>query len=307
VVDSWRDGDGFPFRHTYFFPAEQYEKGLLDQLAEHCHQGWGEVEIQLHHGMVQPDTAENTQRVIEDFRDALVGHGCLSRVNGTGPVHYGFVHGNWALANSNHGRACGVDSEMRVLAETGCYGDFTLPSAPSPSQVSKINALYVCGLPLSQRAPHRKGRNLSVGRPIEQFPLIIQGPLLFRMRRPGSDSPKPYIENSALTSANPPTLERLKLWQEANIHVEGRPDWVFIKLHCHGMDPRDEAAMLGEPAQSFLRDLRGAERSSSDFRVYYTTAREMVNMAMAACDGREGSPGEYRDYRLQLIKRKGKV
>ena len=51
AVAHWRDSDGRPFRHTYFFPAEQYDKELLDRLADHCHQGWGEVEIHLHHGV----------------------------------------------------------------------------------------------------------------------------------------------------------------------------------------------------------------------------------------------------------------
>ena len=27
------------------------------------------------------------------------------------------------------GQACGVDNEMEILANTGCYADFTLPSA----------------------------------------------------------------------------------------------------------------------------------------------------------------------------------
>jgi hypothetical protein len=30
------------------------------------------------------------------------------------------------------------------------------------------------------------------------------------------------------------------------------------------------------------------------------TAREMVNIIWAACDGKDGNPGEYRDYRLKL-------
>ena len=28
---------------------------------------------------------------------------------------------------------------------------------------------------------------------------------------------------------------------------------------------------------------------------------EMVNMILAACDGREGEPGDYRDYRLRRL------
>ncbi len=30
IVDGWRDHDGRPFVHTYFYPAEQYDQGLLD-------------------------------------------------------------------------------------------------------------------------------------------------------------------------------------------------------------------------------------------------------------------------------------
>jgi len=32
------------------------------------------------------------------------------------------------------------------------------------------------------------------------------------------------------------------------------------------------------------------------------TAREMANVILAACDGKEGDPGEYRDYRFRLLK-----
>jgi hypothetical protein len=31
------------------------------------------------------------------------------------------------------------------------------------------------------------------------------------------------------------------------------------------------------------------------------TAREMVNIALAACDGHDGNPADYRDYRLRLV------
>ncbi|MGH9702802.1 MAG: hypothetical protein ACRD4K_05465, partial [Candidatus Acidiferrales bacterium] len=142
LADAWRDDDGRPFRHTYFYPAEQYDRGLLDLLAEHCSEGWGEIEIHLHHGVKAPDTAENTRRILCEFRDRLATHGCLSRLDGTGVPRYAFVHGNWALANSSNGLCCGVDDEMKILAETGCFADFTLPSAPDRSQIGKINSLY---------------------------------------------------------------------------------------------------------------------------------------------------------------------
>src|SRR5260370_7625455 len=71
VVDRWRDHDGRPVVHTYFYPAEQYDQGLLEMLADHCHAGWGEVEIHLHHGIPHPDTAENTRPVLTEFPDPL--------------------------------------------------------------------------------------------------------------------------------------------------------------------------------------------------------------------------------------------
>src|SRR5262252_8795905 len=56
VVDRWRDHDGRPFVHTYFYPAEQHDDGLIEALASHCHGGWGETEIHLHHGIPHPDS-----------------------------------------------------------------------------------------------------------------------------------------------------------------------------------------------------------------------------------------------------------
>jgi hypothetical protein len=300
MVQDWPDADGRTFRHTYFYPAEQYDRNLIERLSEHCKQGWGEVEIHLHHGTKTPDTAEHTRELLTGFRDALAGHGCLSQWDGQGAPRYAFVHGNYALANSAGGNACGVDSEMQVLAETGCFADLTLPSAPNRSQVAKINALYECALPLDARAPHRRGKDLVCGQPPQTFPLIFQGPLLLTFGQAKGGRVSPRIENSALTSVNPPTMERFRLWREAAIAVQGRSDWIFIKLHCHGMDPRDEDAMIGEPMRKLLQDLSDASRVGG-FKLHYVAAREMANMVLAACDGREGNPGDYRDYRLKLI------
>jgi hypothetical protein len=39
--------------------------------------------------------------------------------------------------------------------------------------------------------------------------------------------------------------------------------------------------------------------------VHFVTAREMVNIALAACDGNSGNPGQYRDYRFRLNRAPG--
>jgi hypothetical protein len=297
AVNAWRDHDGLPFVHTYFYPAEQYDRTLIDRLADHCHSGWGEIEVHLHHGMEYADTAKNTRRVLLDFRDALAyRHACLSYEDDSDMPRYAFVHGNFALANSAKGRNCGVDSEMQVLAETGCYADMTLPTGPAhTAQTAKINSLYECGLPLQTRAPHRTGRDLVCGVSPRIMPLIVQGPLLLDF----SGLPSHVgVENGSVTRANPLSVRRLRLWKRAAIRVKGRPDWLFIKLHCHSMDPTQADAVRGQAMQLFLRELVEEADSRREI-LHFVTAREMANIILAACDGREGCPGDFRNYRLK--------
>jgi hypothetical protein len=301
AIDNWRDHDGRPFVHTYFYPAEQYDEGLLDMLADHCHAGWGEVEVHLHHGIPQPDTVENTRQVLTEFRDRLAfHHRCLSVEEGSARPRYAFVHGNFALANSAAGRFCGVDSEMQILSETGCFADLTMPSGfLHPAQIGKINSVYECALPLDQAAPHRKGNDLTVGRAPEIFPLIVQGPLVTDLRRSLS-SARPVIENGGITGPNPPTMHRFSLWKQANLHVQERPDWLFVKLFCHGMNPNQKDAVMGDSFHRFLSFLVGGAGDRKE-TLHFVTAREMTNILLAACDGRQGNPGDYREYRFKKI------
>jgi hypothetical protein len=297
---DFRDHEGRPLTHTYFYPAEQYDHELLEQLAELCHAGWGEIEIHLHHGMDKPATEESTRQQLVSFRDALAyQHGCLSYEAGSQMPGYSFVHGNFALANCAGGYGCGVDTEMQVLADTGCYVDMTYPAAAfHPAQIAKLNSLYECELPLRQRAPHSYGRDLQAGRPISVFPFMVQGPWMLDFDRT-SRSGFGRLENAALTGRNAPSLRRLDLWKKAAITVGGRPDWLFIKLHTHGMDPVDTENVLRAPMQQFLASLIDAAPERKEI-LHFVTAREMANIVLAACDGREGNPGDYRDYRFKL-------
>ncbi|MCC6452801.1 MAG: hypothetical protein IT171_07895, partial [Acidobacteria bacterium] len=80
--DLVRDSDGTKFRHTNFYPAEQYDRDLLNVLAEMQAEELGEVEVHLHHGVERPDTSENLSRQLIAFRDVLAErHKCLSRTN----------------------------------------------------------------------------------------------------------------------------------------------------------------------------------------------------------------------------------
>src|SRR5262249_1976285 len=108
-------------------------------------------------------------------------------------------------------------------------------------------------------------------------------------------------ENGDLTAANPPTIERLRLWLECQITVEDRPNWLFVKLHTHGAKPENSRMLLGEPMRAFHRALvkLGAEDPSLCF--HYVTARELVNILPAAEAGPSGNPGQFRDFRYRRV------
>jgi hypothetical protein len=299
-----RDHDGTPFRHTYFYPAEQYHRPLIEMLADLEADGLGEVEIHLHHGVERPDTAGLTRRALVDFRDLVAEeHNCLSCEEGDRRPRYAFIHGNLALANSMGGRYCGVDNEIEILAETGCYMDLTLPSAPQESQVPMINTIYQCGRPLDERAPHRTGRRLRVGDQV-RLPLILTGPLVFDWRRRAHGGlPRPRLDDGGLTAKYPISAARLNRWRNARITVKGRPDWIFIKLYCHGFFTGDQETTLGKPMLRFwMETIESAERDGR-FKVHFATAREAFNIAMAAVDGHNGNPHLYRNYRLHPIRK----
>lgn len=299
--DAVRDHDGTRFRHTNFFPAEQYERALLEMLADLQAGGYGEVEVHLHHGIDHPDTAANTRRQLTEFRDLLASeHACLSHDESSSQPRYAFVHGNWALANSAGGRFCGVDEEMEILADTGCYADFTLPSVPLQSQVPRINAIYECGNSLKQARPHRSGPNLRVGhRP--KLPVIFTGPLAFDWTRRVNGIPIPRVDDGALAQNYPLNLHRFERWRNTRIGVTGRPEWGFIKLFSHGFFDWDQDIMIGEQLKRFMGEIMELAERTGEFKIHFASAREAFNMLIAAADGHRGNPHEFRDYRLRQI------
>ncbi|MEQ1643645.1 MAG: hypothetical protein ABL959_09405 [Pyrinomonadaceae bacterium] len=296
------DADGTKFRHTNFYPAEQYHPEILEIMAEMQAEGLGEVEVHMHHEGDGPDTPENTRRVIETFRDTIADrHKCLSRMDGRDTPMYAFVHGNLALANSWGGKYCGVDNEMEILRDTGCYVDMTLPSAPDKSQVPVINQIYECALPMHEAVPHRKGKRVAVNGKESLLPLIFTGPLVLYWNQRNAGLPLPRIDDGALTANQPLNASRLRRWQSANVTVAERSDWIFVKLYCHGFFDYDQSACIGEEARRFFGDAVEESEKSDKFKVHFASAREAFNMVTAAINGEKGEPGKFRDYKLRSI------
>jgi hypothetical protein len=300
------DVDGTHFRHTNFYPAEQYDRDLLDIMSEMQAEGYGEVEVHMHHEGDGPDTPENVERTLVTFRDVLAErHSCLSRMDGNGMPMYAFVHGNLALANSCGGKFCGVDNEMQILQETGCYADMTLPSAPDESQVSVLNQIYECGNPLDEAVPHRSGVRVKANGRKPTLPLIFTGPLMVNWLRRSGPWPFPGIDGGQLAANEPMDMARFRRWSAANVTVEGRSDWIFIKLYCHGFFDYDQKATIGDDAQRFFGELVEQSTKRAHHQIHFASAREAFNMVLAAIDGKGGNPNQYRDYRLRSIMEQG--
>ena len=288
-----RDADGRPPRHTFFFPDDEYRPEHLRDLADLCRAGYGEIEVHVHHDR---DTADGLRARLRAFVQTLAAdHGALP-VLATGRPAWGFVHGNWALDNSHpEGRWCGVNDELTVLAEEGCDADFTLPSAPDVTQTRTVNAIYYAADDPARPKSHDRGEPVRVGGAPRGHLVIVQGPLGLNWRW-RKHRVLPRIENAEIRASSPPRPDRTDLWIRTHVHVAGRPEWVFVKVHTHGAPERESAAVLGPATEAMFRDLEARYNDGRRHVLHYVTAREMYNIIKAAEAGLGGDPGQYRDF-----------
>ena len=281
LFSQFADADGRPPQQTFFFPQDQYRPVYLDRLAELCGDGFGDVEVHLHH---HDDTEANLTERLDRFRhDLHERHGLLRLDPDSGEPIYGFIHGNWALANSRRdGCYCGVDNELEILQRTGCYADFSMPSAPVETQTRLVNQIFYAANDPTVRKPYDEGIEAAVGQtPPDDHLLMVAGPL-----GPDWNSRKlgviPRIENSDLHAFQMPTVERFENWCRIGVHVAGRPDWIFIKLHTHGCKPVNLDAWFSDATVQFHADLARLQADRPEMKLHYVTAWETAQLVHAA-------------------------
>ena len=261
ALGGFRDADGRPPRHTFFYPIETYEPEHLDALAGLCRRGSARSRSTCTTTATRPRTSARPSW--SSKRTFSERHGLLARHRDTGELAYGFIHGNWALDNARpDGRWCGVNNELDVLRETGCYADFTLPSAPSPTQTRTINSIYYATDDPRRPRSHDRGVGVGAGVPPDGALMLIQGPLVLDWTQPQVGRLPRRRERLRPGEPAARRSTASTLWLAARVQVPARPDWFFVKLHAHGATEAAQPALLGEPMVEFHRAL--ARRAADD-------------------------------------------
>jgi len=230
------DSTGRPAQYGFFYPEEEYRPHLMERLAEITRSGFGDVEIHLHHD--QDSEAAFIDRM-QGFLETLeTQHGLLRRINGKRA--FGFIHGNWCLDNSRpDGRWCGLNNEITLLRDLGCYADFTMPSGPSPTQARQINQIYWATDDPAQPKSYDAGRKVRAGEFGSGDLLMIPGPFGLRW---GQRRWVPRMEAGELADRDLATPYRIRRWLELAPRVGSD---IFLKIHTHGTQESTSAALLG--------------------------------------------------------------
>jgi len=274
------DSYGNRFVYNWFYPFDQRNDAVLQRLQVEVERGAGEIEFHWHKPCL---TADEYQLQLVEAVNWFQQGGAFKAFNASSP-RFAFIAGNWDLDNGR-GTGCGVDNEITQLRQAGGYMDMTYSTLGSPAQPRKmINQLYYVQDTLAAKS-YEQGRRVKVGSPAPADPfLMFQGPLSFHWDL--------EFEYGALESYALPSLKRIQRWVDSHIHVEGKPEWSFVKLYSHGIQSPDIVQLHLGPMLDHLK----TETDRRNIKLHYVSAREAYNIVRAAEAGEEGDPEQYRDY-----------
>ncbi|MGC1484108.1 MAG: hypothetical protein WA789_09960 [Candidatus Acidiferrum sp.] len=249
---------------------------MIEPLAEMVRDGIADVEVHLHH---DGEGRKNFVDRISSFCRVLHSeHGLLRKRKGK--LTFGFIHGNWALDNSRpDGRWCGLNGEIRVLRDLGCYADFTMPSGDSPTQARLVNTIYYCKGDLNRSKSYDDGVAVTPGGGVEGDLLIISGPIGMRWR----DRWLPRLETGEVRYGNVATPYRVRRWVELAPRIGTD---TFIKLFTHGAQERNSSALLHGVLESAF-NLLVEEADRRGCAVHFASAWQMYLAIEAIGQGRD--------------------
>jgi hypothetical protein len=288
-----RDSDGRRPQQTLFYPGEQSSPAIYEALRRMTAAGLGEVELHYHHGY---DTVESLRRKLEAAIQEFKQYGFLQTVDGR--TEFSFIHGNSGLDNSNGPQMCGVNNEIRLLHELGCFADFTFPSLFEDSQPRSVNSIYATRDDDGPKSYETRLPLTALGEGTAEL-MIFQGPIVLA---PSLSLWHLFVDvdDGDVHASEHAFPRRVDRWVRANVHVPQRPDWVFVKLFGHCIStPGDTEACLGADFDAALSYLEQNYNDGTRYVLHYITAREAYNLARAAAEGAVGEPRQYLDRYVQ--------
>jgi len=274
IAAKFHDSAGRSPRYTFFYPEEEYRPRLLEPLARMASDGIADVEVHLHH---DGEGQQNFVDRISRFTETLFSrHGLLRKCNGV--ITFGFIHGLWALDNSRpDGRYCGLNNEITLLRDLGCYADFTMPSGASETQARLINTIYWAVDDPGKPKSYDTGVPVTPGGTATGDLLMIPGPFGVRW----AERLMPRIEYSELCSYDPATGYRVRRWLELAPRIG---DDIFLKLFTHGTQERHSKYLLDGGLEHTLSMITG-ECESMGLDLHFATAWEARQAVDAAVRG----------------------
>jgi hypothetical protein len=293
LANKHKDSEGIPPKRTWFIPPHYHKDYYLRDVVSLCEQGYGEIELHLHHGKHCEDTSDNLRETIKLSVDEYSKFGIFGKENNK--TVYGFIHGDWALNNSRNNQFCGVNEEVAILKQTGCYADYTFPS-PNEASPELINAIFYAKNDANQPKSHSTGDRVRTnGMHDPDDLMIIQGPLYPYFK--DNKITKLRISGDEIAGTPPLTPNRIDACVRTGISVKGKEDWVFVKMHTHGATDGD--AVLGQEMDDIFTYLESKYNDGTNYCLHYVTARETYNIIKAIENGEACSdPSLYRDYQI---------
>jgi hypothetical protein len=267
--DAPRDSAGQRPQYSFFYPQEEYRYDVLESIAEIVHLGIADVEVHLHHEQEQRDSF--IWKVSEFCRRLVSDHGLLRQRDGR--TTFGFIHGNWALDNSRpDAKWCGLNGEIALLRDLGCYADFTMPSIPSPTQGRIVNEIYWCTSNADSRPrSFDYGVEATVGGGVRGDLLMITGPVGLRW----NERLMPRLETGEIAGYDMPTPSRVRRWFDLAPTIG---DDLFLKLYTHGAHDINSGPLLNWGLSNMFRWV-AEEASRRSIEIHWATAWQMYRAA----------------------------
>lgn len=292
ISNANRDDYGNRFRYTWFYPYDHQNEAVMQALARMAYEGFGEIEMHWHltkaDGLTNETFGVELDKAIKWYQQ----FGAMVTADTPARTAFAYIAGNWDLdASRNDVETHGITNQIDELVKHGCFADFTFSTIGTDSQPSKVNSIYYAQDDPNQPKSYNDGENVAVGKTSTGRLMIFQGPMTLELTG--------NLEYGAVERNIRFHPRRVQKWIDANIHVIGKPEWIFVKLYSHGA--QSAKVCLDHDMDIMLKSLASQCRERG-IKLHFMTAREAYNIVKAAEKGETGDPEDYRNYDIPVYR-----